>query len=111
MPRKKTLLSRLPKSARDEIKWLMEERDGNLALQEFLALRWEYSQPNWLWHFQNEHHARRMEENRTRLAERFPQRSEEEIDLMMRNPGNTPVHPVDPVKIPPERILLTGSTG
>lgn len=39
--RKKTPLSKVTKRGRDHIVWTMEERDGNLPLEEFLAKRWD----------------------------------------------------------------------
>jgi ribosomal protein L7/L12 len=41
---KKSLLSRVPKRGRDEITTIMEERDGDLPLGEFLAKRWDFRQ-------------------------------------------------------------------
>jgi hypothetical protein len=79
MPRKKKLLSRIPKDSREEINRIMDECDGELPLHDFLTHRWETARPNWTWDFME--HERSKEAAHSDFAERYPQLSASEVDL------------------------------
>ena len=81
---KKSLLSQLPKSARNQITKIMEERDGKLSLHEYLVKYWDLFAP-WRSPFSNDEKiAQHQESCRAEVARLHPECSPEEVETTVR---------------------------
>jgi len=81
--RKKSLLSKVSKRGRDEIARIMEERDGHLPLEDFLAKRWDVMGfCKSASHF-DERAANRITEWQSELAQLHPEWSVDQVQTVM----------------------------
>jgi hypothetical protein len=77
-----SLLAQLSKRARDDIARIMQQRDGELPLHEFLAKRWDYT-TYWRRPGSEEENAKNMATMREGVAKLYPQLADEFIDQLM----------------------------
>lgn len=81
--RKKSFLSKVSKRGRDEITRIMEERDGHLPLEDFLAKRWDVMGfCKSASHF-DERAANRITEWQSELAQLHPEWSVDQVQTVM----------------------------
>jgi hypothetical protein len=78
-PGKQPLLSQVPKRGRAYIATIMDERDGNLPLQQFLGKRWDHETIEKSLGLSPKELAQRQAESAAQIAQAHPQWSDQDI--------------------------------